>query len=454
MVWIYKMIGTLRLAGLAALALTGLVATASAEQRSLRGHGGPVRSIAVASDGLHALTGSFDYSVMFWETAGGAATQVKRFTGHDAAVGVVRFVPRSWFALSGGDDGALIMWNLHKLEMARKVVAHRAKIADIAVSRDGRLVASASWDKTARIWSAADLSPRQVLKGHGGGVNAVAFSRDGSELFTGSQDGKVRAWRVSDGALLRIVYDHGWGISLIRALPRDGTLLVGSSDGDALVIDGHSGKLLRRLASHPRPLLSADFSARHNLLVTGSGDGKIRVWSMGDWRSLGVFDNPYGPVWALAIDAEGRGVYYGGLDDDALYWQMKPRKPFETVAVRRLRKPRLAADASPGERQFVRKCSICHTLDPNDGNRAGPTLHRLFGRRAGTLPGYAYSEALKRSDIIWNEQTIARLFDEGPAQVLPGTKMPMQRMQNSAERSALITYLKRATVAGAGNARP
>jgi cytochrome c len=69
----------------------------------------------------------------------------------------------------------------------------------------------------------------------------------------------------------------------------------------------------------------------------------------------------------------------------------------------------------------------------------------VFGRRAGTLPGYAYSDALLDSDIVWSEETIGRLFDEGPQEVLPGTKMPLQRMTNAAERNALIAFLKEAT---------
>ena len=69
----------------------------------------------------------------------------------------------------------------------------------------------------------------------------------------------------------------------------------------------------------------------------------------------------------------------------------------------------------------------------------------MFGRRAGTLSGYVYSEALKKSDIIWNEETIGQLFGEGPQEVVPGTKMPLQKMTDAEERNALITFLKEAT---------
>jgi cytochrome c len=104
----------------------------------------------------------------------------------------------------------------------------------------------------------------------------------------------------------------------------------------------------------------------------------------------------------------------------------------------------------PGELQFARKCSLCHTLTSDGGNRAGPTLYKVFGRRVGTLPGYPYSEALKKADIIWSAKTIELLFGLGPNHYLPGTKMPLQRIADPKKREALIAYLKGATEDGGG----
>ena len=100
---------------------------------------------------------------------------------------------------------------------------------------------------------------------------------------------------------------------------------------------------------------------------------------------------------------------------------------------------------SNGEKQFAKKCSVCHTLIPDGKRRAGPTLYKLFGRKAGTLEGYKFSKALLESEIIWDEISIHRLFTEGPDMVLPGTKMPIQRMKSSKNRVDLINFLKEAT---------
>src|SRR5690606_694123 len=99
-------------------------------------------------------------------------------------------------------------------------------------------------------------------------------------------------------------------------------------------------------------------------------------------------------------------------------------------------------DMDLGERMFAGRCSVCHTLTPDDANRAGPTLYHLFGRKAGSVPGYTYSDALRRSKIIWNEETIDRLFTVGPQHYTPGTKMPLQSIIDPQERAALIAFLK------------
>ena len=106
---------------------------------------------------------------------------------------------------------------------------------------------------------------------------------------------------------------------------------------------------------------------------------------------------------------------------------------------------RPASEMENGERQFMRKCSICHALTPPPSRKAGPTLHDLFGRPAGSVPGYPYSPTLAESDIVWTEETIDALFDLGPDHYVPGSKMPMQRIAAPQDRADLVAYLRRAT---------
>ncbi|MCG8562096.1 MAG: c-type cytochrome, partial [Hyphomicrobiales bacterium] len=241
------------------------------------------------------------------------------------------------------------------------------------------------------------------------------------------------------------LYRHGWGINGLKALPDAGKLLFGALNGEAGVIDVESGKVSTVLAPHEGPVLALAVRPDIGLAATGGADGVVNVWATGRWARKQRHANPYGPIWGLAFARDGKRLYYSGLDDFVTAWQMSPRKPFEEVASPYPRRFQATKDMSLGERQFARKCSVCHTLKPDDGNRAGPTLYKVFGRRAGSLPGYPYSDALKKSDIIWTEKTIGLLFDHGPQQVTPGSKMPLQQILDPRKRKALIAYLKTAT---------
>jgi cytochrome c len=104
--------------------------------------------------------------------------------------------------------------------------------------------------------------------------------------------------------------------------------------------------------------------------------------------------------------------------------------------------PCRAADADPQHgAQIYQRCLACHSLEYN---RSGPRHCGLFGRQAGTLPGYAYSKAMKASGTTWDELSLDR-FLENPLKTLPGTKMAYAGVKDPQERADLIAYLKRAT---------
>ncbi|HEY0837033.1 MAG TPA: c-type cytochrome [Azospirillum sp.] len=100
-------------------------------------------------------------------------------------------------------------------------------------------------------------------------------------------------------------------------------------------------------------------------------------------------------------------------------------------------------DPVRGEALF-RACAVCHTLTPDGGRRAGPTLWRVFGRPAGAVEGYRYSPALRRSGIVWSEETVARLFEVGPDVMAPGSRMPLQTIGDPQQRADLVAYLRAA----------
>jgi cytochrome c len=99
-----------------------------------------------------------------------------------------------------------------------------------------------------------------------------------------------------------------------------------------------------------------------------------------------------------------------------------------------------AAEPEPavrGRELFEKRCTGCHALDRS---KTGPALRAVFGRRAGTDPNFPYSDALRASNLTWNEDKLNRWLAD-PDKLVPDNDMSV-RMENAAEREAIVEYLK------------
>ena len=99
-----------------------------------------------------------------------------------------------------------------------------------------------------------------------------------------------------------------------------------------------------------------------------------------------------------------------------------------------------AVAEEPGETVFKKNCAVCHTLEAGK-NKIGPSLAGVVGRKAGGVPGFAYSAANKNSGDTWDEQTLDTYLTD-PRKFMPGTKMVFAGLKNPEDRKALIEYLK------------
>jgi cytochrome c len=97
-----------------------------------------------------------------------------------------------------------------------------------------------------------------------------------------------------------------------------------------------------------------------------------------------------------------------------------------------------AGDAARGEQLYEARCTGCHSLD---ASRIGPQHRGVFGRKAGGVPDYDYSAAVKRSKLVWGEKTLGQWLTN-PEQVIPGQKMGY-RVEAAADRADLVAFLRR-----------
>jgi cytochrome c len=194
----------------------------------------------------------------------------------------------------------------------------------------------------------------------------------------------------------------------------------------------------------PTPVAALAISPDGALVAAAEIGGTVAVINRKARAVARMLVGPGSPVWSVAFLPDNATLLAGGADGTIRRWNARTGDPIGSSLQGSAGDPLAAYTGDHGAEVF-RACVACHTLSEKEIPRAGPTLAGLYGRRIASLPGYRFSEALKRMDIVWTPETVAKLFELGPSTYTPGTKMPEQRIGSAQDRKALTDFLGRAT---------
>ncbi|HET7911889.1 MAG TPA: c-type cytochrome [Pseudolabrys sp.] len=408
----------------------------SGAQAQLRGHGGPVKALAISPDGTHAISGSFDTSAIRWSLSRNTAEQVLRF--HEGAVNAVAYL-KDGRIVTAGADAHVAIWSAGQPQPDKILDGHSGPISSLAVSPDGSLLATASWDRSVRVWPLNGGVPR-VLEGHGQNVNGVAFTPDGKNLVSAGYDATLRIWPLAGGSAAVHTLPTPLNAVVVGA---DGEIATAGANGKVYFLSS-DGETLGETEASPNPVIALAISPDGNLVAAAGIRGSVAVIDRKTRKLAQTLVGPGLPVWSVTFFPDSRTLLTGGADRMIRRWDASNGEPIGAVALGTPEDP-LAAYAGDHGAEVFRACVACHTLSPDEGNKAGPTLSGIFGRRIATLPGYNFSPALKKLDIVWTPETVSRLFEIGPAHYTPGTKMPEQTIGSAEDRKALVDFLAKAT---------
>jgi cytochrome c len=416
--------------------LLALCAVAVPALAQLRGHGGPVRAVAVSPDGSRAVSGSFDATAILWSLSSGTAEKVLRF--HDSAVNAAAFLEDGRIVTSG-EDAAIAVWQPRGARPERVLKGHTAPVVALAVSPDGKTLASASWDGTARLWSLADGTSR-ALEGHQQNVNGVAFTPDGRSVVTVGYDLTLRIWPLAGGSSPTVV-TLPTPLNAV-AVARNGEIVTVGATGRAFFLSA-AGELKGEVEAAGVPIIAVAVSGDGKLAAAASVRGAVAIIDLPARKVERTLVGPGMPAWSAAFLPDNHTLLTGGSDHLVRRWNALTGERIGEVDAGTPGDPLAVYGDAPGAKVF-RACVACHTLKSDEPPRAGPTLAGIFGRRIATQPGYDFSPALKKLDIVWTPETVSKLFEIGPTAYTPGTKMPEQKV-SAEDRAALVKFLERVT---------
>jgi WD40 repeat protein/serine/threonine protein kinase len=239
--------------------------------------------------------------------------------GHRAKVSSVSWSPDGKRLATASSDGTAKIWDAVG---GRELIPFRysGPLDAVSWSPDGTRLATGGWDGAARVWDAAGGRELFPLKGHTGPVGSVAWSPDGKRLATGSEDGTAKVWDAAGGRELFPLKGHTGQVWSV-AWSRDGRrLATGSEDGTAKVWDGASSRELFSLMGHTGSIFSIAWSPDGKRLATGSWDGTAKVWDAVGRSELLTLKGHTGQVLSVAWSPDGTRLATGSWDGTAKIW--------------------------------------------------------------------------------------------------------------------------------------
>ena len=257
--------------------------------------------------------------------------------------------PQGKIFASASGDKTIKLWQLGRgKEMTAcfsTLTDHCGSVGAIAISPDGKFLVSGSNDSTIKLWTLArDESgqlvtekPLQTLAGHSDWVKAIAINPKRNLLATGSNDNTIKLWQFNreseqlQTTPILTLNGHLNGVNALAFLPQGQIVASGSDDRTVKLWHANSGKLLRTFAKHSNRVNTIAFSPNGKILASGSDDGTIKLWNLLSGKLISTLTEHSDSILAIAFSPDGKTIFSGSRDRTIKVWQVTTGTALSTL---------------------------------------------------------------------------------------------------------------------------
>jgi WD40 repeat protein len=301
--------------------------------RTLAGHKGRVKTVALSAEGRCAVSGSEDRytpypkpsAVRVWDVGTGVC--LRELHGHSDRVYGISITLDGRRAVSASGDNTLRVWDIEGAQCLRILQGHSSSVNAVGLTADGRRAISVSSDRTLRVWDVETGECIRILDAGEHTPSTVALTADGLQAVSGDYGGKLRIWNLATGTCIGILEGSSNCINSV-AVTADGRRAI-SGGGDfrdkdpVRVWDLQTAECLWTLEGHLHGVSCVALSADGRFAVSASYDTTLRVWDLERGQCLRVLREGTGWIHAVSLSADARVAVSGNEDMSLGVWNVE-----------------------------------------------------------------------------------------------------------------------------------